>query len=396
MVTEAFYPDGIGGAHTYVYNLAKSLAREGHNVYVMTIKTKENLSAEEKIEGINVLRYKTPLSGPLLFIWRPVFSVINSRKLFSSLAKKVKFDLINFHLALPAFGINTCPVSKRIPKVYTFHSSMRAEVEVQIRKKRYFPAFLNKTVLGIIKLVETVVLKPCKAIIVLSNFSRQCLIDVYRQDPDKIIVIPGGVDVNKFAPADDRTALRESLSFPKDRTVLLTARRLVARMGLENLIYAVKKVIESKKDIFLFILGDGFLRAKLNAIIEQENLKEYIALPGSVTMEKIIRYYQASDVFIVPTEYDEWFGLVTIEALACGLPVLGTPIGGTAEILANVDKNLLFSGTSATDIANGISKFLENEDAFIATSQKYRKYVIGSYSWEAVSRKTEKIYYDLL
>lgn len=392
MATEAFYPDGIGGAHTYVYNLSKSLIQQGHNVYVITIERKEGALAEENIEGIKVLRYKTPLSGPFLFIRRPILSIINSRRLFRSVAKKIKFDIINFHLTLPAFGINTCPASKGIPKIYTFHSSMFEDVAIQVKKKKYFPAFLNNLVFTIIKLIEKANLRWCEKIIVLSSFSKWRLTDVYKQNPDKIIIIPGGVDVHKFVPADNKALLRKELSLPLDKVILLTARRLVVRMGLENLICAMKYVIEKEKNVILFILGEGFLRKNLEYLIEQENLKEHVILFGPVDTNKISSYYQTCDVFIVPTKYDEWFGLVTIEALSCGIPVLGTPVGGTSEILGSIDKSLLFSGTDAQDIAKGILKFLENKDYFSGKSQEFRKFVVENYSWEVVSGQTEKIY----
>lgn len=396
MATEAFYPDGIGGAHTYVYNLSKNLIRQGHDVYIITIERKEGALAEENIEGIKVLRYKTPLTGPFLFIRRPILSIINSRRLFRSIAKKVKFDIINFHLTLPAFGINTCPASRGIPKIYTFHSSMFEDVAIQVKRKRYFPSLLNSLVFTIIKLIEKANLRWCEKIVVLSSFSKRCLTDIYRQNPDKIIIIPGGVDVNKFVPAGNKASPRKELSLPLDKIILLTARRLVVRMGLENLICAMKYVIEKEKNAVLFILGEGFLRKNLEDLIEQENLKERVILFGSVDTNKMSSYYQACDVFIIPTKYDEWFGLVTIEALSCGIPVLGTPVGGTSEILGNIDKNLLFSGTEAQEMAKGILKFLENKDQFSKKGQEFRKFVVKNYSWEVVSEKTEKIYYSFI
>lgn len=396
MVTEAFYPDGIGGAHTYAYYLSKYLIQQGHNVYVMTIKTDKSSLAEENVEGINVLRYKTPLGGPFLFIRRPICSIFNSRRLFRSLAKKVKFDILNFHLALPAYGVITCSASKGIPKVYTFHSSMLEDVAIQVKKKKYFPPFLNSLVFAVIKSIEKVNLKQCDKIIVLSDFSKRCLMETYKQDPGKIAIIPGGVDVNKFIPAAGKASLRKELSMPADKTVLLTARRLVARMGLENLICAMEYVVEKEKNVVLFILGEGFLRKNLEDLIVRKNLKDRVVLCGPVDTNKMSSYYQACDAFIVPTEQDEWFGLVTIEALSCGIPVLGTPVGGTSEILGNIDKALLFSGTGARDMAKGILDFLKNKDHFTGKNREFRKFVEENYSWEIVSRKTENIYYSII
>ncbi len=396
MVTEAFYPDGIGGAHTYVYNLSKYLIQQGHDVYVITIKTNESSLEKEEIEGIKVFRYKTPLGGPFLFIKRPICSIINSRKLFCYIAKEVKFDVINFHLALPSFGINTCSSSKGIPKIYTFHSSMAGDVAVQVKKKRYFPPFLNNLVFTVIRLIEKANLRQCEKIIALSDFSKRRLTEIYKQNPGKIAIIPGGVDVNKFIPAAGKAPLRKELSMPADKTVLLTARRLVARMGLENLICAMKYVVEKEKGVILFILGEGFLKEKLERLIAQNDLKNHVILFGPVDTNKMSSYYQACDAFIVPTEQDEWFGLVTIEALSCGIPVLGTPVGGTSEILGNIDKALLFSGTGARDIAKGMLDFLENKDHFTGKNREFRKFVEENYSWEIVSRKTEDIYYSVI
>lgn len=396
MATEAFYPDAIGGVDTYVYNLSKNLIQKGHNVYVITIERKKGALAEETIEDIKVLRYKTPLSGSFLFIRRPLLSVINSRRLFNSIAKKLKFDIINYHLALPAFGINTCSSSKGIPEICTFHSSMYGDVAIQVKKKKYFPPFLNSLVFAVIRSIEKANLKRSDKIIALSDFSKRYLTEIYKQDPAKITIIPGGVDVNRFIPVAGKASLKKELSMPADKTVLLTARRLVARMGLENLICAMKYVVEREKHVILFILGEGFLKQKLERLIAQNDLKDNVILFGPVDTNKVSSYYQACDAFILPTEQDEWFGLVTIEALSCGVPVLGTPVGGTSEILGNIDKTLLFPGTGARDMAKGILDFLENKDRFIGKTREFRKFVEENYSWEIVSRKTENIYYSVI
>lgn len=396
MVTEGFYPDSIGGAHTYVYSLSKKLAKDGHDVYVMTIKTDKATPLQENVEGIKVYRYKTALFGPLLFILRPITSIMNSWIVFRSLIRNVEFDIINFHHPLPAFGISRSSSSKDIQKIYTFHSSISEDVRVQIKKRKYFPHILDTLAISSIKWIEKDILKRCRKIVVLSMFSRRCLTGLYGQNQEKIVLIPGGVDVDMFVPCRDKREKRAELSLPEEKIIFLTARRLVARMGLENLIYAVKYIAEKEKNILLLILGDGFLRGRLQNLIESEGLKDRVILKGAVETSKMPDYYQACDAFIIPSEQDEWFGLVTIEALSCGIPVFGTPVGGTSEILENIDKSMLFSGTGAQDMAKGILKFFENKDYFSGKSQELRKYVVENYSWETVSEKTEKIYYSSL
>ena len=106
MITESFYPDGIGGAHSYVYNLGKSLIKKGHNVYIITIKMRKDMPDEETIEGMKVFRYDSVVSGCLIYIRRFLLSVMNAHRLFNNVVKKVKVDIINCHSPLPAFGVN--------------------------------------------------------------------------------------------------------------------------------------------------------------------------------------------------------------------------------------------------------------------------------------------------
>ncbi len=393
IATEAFYPDGIGGAHTYVYNLSKQLVQKGHNVYVITLRLTEELLYEEKLDGVNVFRYDSAVTGRLLFIRRPFLSIINSRKVFNNLVKKTKFDIINYHLALPAFAINISSKSSSIPKIFTFHSSMCRDVSIQMRKKRYSAFFFNRPILFIIKLIEKMNFKGCNKIIVLSKFSKQFLVDNYHIKPQKIIVIRGGVDINKFSPPENRFLMRGNLSLPKDKTIILTARRLVARMGLENLIFAMEDVIKAENNFLLLIIGEGFLKNKLAKLIKKLNLEKYVNLIGSVDADKMALYYKAADFFVLPSEHDEWFGLVTLEALSSGLPVLGTPLGGTKEILERFNKDYLFKGISAKDIAKGIINFLRSKKDFAAISQKCRQFVLKNYSWEKVSNETETVYF---
>ncbi len=394
MVTEGFYPDGFGGAHTYVYNLSKTLAKAGHDVYVITIKPGKDALSNETIDGIKVLRYSTALCGPLLFILRPVLSIINSRAMFYALQKKVGFDIVNFHHPLPAFGISRSSACRGIRKVYTFHSSMAEDVKTQIRKKRYFPHILDGIANSLIKYIENECLKHCSAIVALSMFSLRYLTGTYGQDERKITLIPGGVDTDKFIPCPDKRAKRTELLIPHDGIIFLTARRLVARMGIENLIRAFKHVTDKNKDAILIILGDGFLREKLLKITEDEGMKRSIIFKGAVEATRMPGYYQACDVFIIPSEQDEWFGLVTIEALSCGIPVLGTPIGATPEILGKIDGSLLFPGTSSEAIAKGMFNFIAKKDHYSGKSRELRKYAEENYSWKAVSARTEEVYYE--
>ena len=97
-------------------------------------------------------------------------------------------------------------------------------------------------------------------------------------------------------------------------------------------------------------------------------------------------------MFILPTKYLEGFGLVTVEALACGTPVLGTPVGATPEIIEKIDKNLLFQDTAPESIAKLIIEYLKSPDLIRNLRTKCRECVLENYSWDIYIKKLEEIY----
>ena len=139
--------------------------------------------------------------------------------------------------------------------------------------------------------------------------------------------------------------------------VLLTVRRLDPRMGLENLVRAMAIVGAMRPDVVLLIGGKGQLQSRLRELIAGLNL-ENVRLLGYIDDEVLPMYYQASNLFVMPTETMEGYGLSTLEALACGLPVLGTDVGATPEILSDLLPDFIASGTEPQVLAENILRCL--------------------------------------
>ena len=144
----------------------------------------------------------------------------------------------------------------------------------------------------------------------------------------------------------------------------------------------------------LCIGGAGPLEPQLGALVEQLSLQRHVRLLGFIPPERLADWYRAADFFVLPSEFLEGFGLATIEAMACGTPALGTPVGGTAEILAGLDSGLLFEGTAPEHIADGIIEHLsERRDSL---RDDVARYVREKYSWEIVSRRIEAVLLEAL
>ena len=189
--------------------------------------------------------------------------------------------------------------------------------------------------------------------------------------------------------------MREKLGIPKDRFVIFTVRNLVSRMGLENLVEAASDVVKKEPRALFIIGGRGYLKEKLEEMIAGRGLAGQVRLEGYISEEKLPLYYQCADLFVLPTRLLEGFGLVTLEAMACGTPVLATPVAANVEVLGGFDRSLLLKSESPGDIAAGILDFISGcETRRAELRAACRRYVEENYSWEKYAAEVEKELYS--
>jgi len=246
------------------------------------------------------------------------------------------------------------------------------------------------------KRIEKYSLAKCKKVIALSQFTKDKLISTYGFHEEKIAIIPGGVDLDWFKPPPDKMALKSQMSLPIDCFILFTVRNLVPRMGLENLIKAMALLHRCGANVKLIIGGQGFLKEKLQSLIDELNLKDNVSLCGFLTKEDLVRHYQMADFFVLPPIELEGFGLVTVEAMACATPVFGTPIGSTKEILGKFDESLLFKETTPESIADLIAEkikyFAKRKNEYQDLCANCRTFVEEHYSWQKNITETGKLF----
>jgi len=190
------------------------------------------------------------------------------------------------------------------------------------------------------------------------------------------------------------------MGLPEDKLILFTVRNLVPRMGLENLISAFGIVQDGRIDLLLVIGGEGPLEPALKEQTKRCGVEDCVRFAGYIPDQDLPAYYQMADLFILPTTALEGFGLVTVEALASGLPVLGTPVGGTREILAKLGADYLFEDSTPQSIATGILKALNdwatNKAAYESIAQTCREAAEQHYSWDNHVSKLEDLFYSML
>jgi glycosyltransferase involved in cell wall biosynthesis len=168
-------------------------------------------------------------------------------------------------------------------------------------------------------------------------------------------------------------------------------------MGLENLIEAIRMLKKEFDNIFLVIVGSGWLEDKLKVLAKKLEVSDYIKFVGKVSNPNVLLlYYQSADIFVLPTKLLEGFGMVILEAMSCGVPVVSTPVGGPVEVLKNFDEHLLCKGTEPYDIYERIKYFLLNKNELQKIAEKCREFVIKNYSKEIFIEEFKKEIEDII
>lgn len=390
LASDVSIKDLLGGAERGLYEEALFLVQKGHKVCILTRKLDSHRASDEIINGIHEFRYEINAQNPLTFL---VSTLVNAQKKYKQLCLEKNFDVINFHQPFSALAINLLAQAEKIKRVYTCHSLSFEEYISRSLKKNSLGFSLN---VFLRRIIEKFSLDRSDTIIVLSQFTKDKLILTHHIKESKIVVIPSGVNIDHFQPVLDKNTIRQELNIARQPLVLFTARNLVPRMGLENLIQAIPFLQEKGVSVLLFIAGQGMLKEKLQTLIKELRLEDTIKLCGFISQETLLQYYQMADFFILPTVELEGFGLVTIEAMACGTPVLATPIGGTVEILKGFDQSFLFNGTSPTAMADLIFEkyyyYKNKPDEYQQLTVGVRKFVEKNYSWKNNAGDVESLF----
>lgn len=206
---------------------------------------------------------------------------------------------------------------------------------------------------GVKHMVEHMVYRQGGRFVVLSQAFGRLLVEEHGVDPGMIDVIPGGVDTARFAPEHTREEARRRLGWPVDRPIALVVRRLVRRMGLEDLIEAVRLARRAVPDLLLIVAGSGPLREELTR--RAADLTDHVRLVGYLPDADLPLAFRAADVSIVPSVALEGFGLIVAESLAAGTPVLVTDVGGLPETLAGFAEACIIRDRSPSGLAFAIA-----------------------------------------
>ncbi|MBN1128405.1 MAG: glycosyltransferase family 4 protein [Chitinispirillaceae bacterium] len=387
LMTEGFAPDDTAGAGRWAFEVARRLCDRGLRVTAVVRRCRPGLLAEESIAGISVVRYgsgRHAESAP-----HGLLDIGDGVRLVRRILKNTTIDICHFCQPLSGF-IALRAMTRNLPLVYTYFSPWHEEHLVNRGRAApaLSPGYWSRYA------IERLVIRRCPDIIVLSEFSRG-QVERYHRCGSRCVTIPGGVDTARFCVVEDKSALRRSLDIAQDTLVFFTLRNLRPRMGLFNLLDAMAMMQKRLPAFRLIIGGAGPLAGALREKIAALGLEAVVSLAGKIPDENLPAWYQASDLFVLPTEKLEGFGLITLEALACGIPVVATPVGATTELLAPFNNGLLSKSEQPADLADALLKAVEMVNDPGLNASACRAYALR-FTWEMVGDRVAQVYREVI
>ena len=217
------------------------------------------------------------------------------------------------------------------------------------------------------------------SILTLSAYTESLLAADHADSLAKVERVSGGVDTGWFLPDTDPAGPRTRLAVGGE-PLLVTARRLEPRMGIERLLEAMVRLSHNRHR--LIVVGEGTLRPALEQRSRALGLADRVEFVGLVDENALRDWYRAADLVVLPTLAYEGFGLTTAEALACGTPVVGTPVGATPELLGPLDPRLLAGGTSPAELAEAIDRAIDLVTPSFRA--RCREHAVSRWSWQSV------------
>ncbi|MBA3904318.1 MAG: glycosyl transferase family 1, partial [Rhodocyclaceae bacterium] len=242
--------------------------------------------------------------------------------------------------------------------------------------------------------VETFVYRRAAKLIVLSAAFARILTEDYGIAPERIVVIPGGIEADRFPFQPTPAVSRAKLGWPDDGPVVVCVRRLVKRMGIDCLLEAWKSVRTRHPAARLMIGGRGPEREALEQLAHRLGLGDSVRFLGFITEDRLPDVYGAADLSIVPTQDLEGFGLITLESLACGTPVLVTPVGGLPEAVSGLEPRLVLADRTAAAISAGLEAALSGP-AWLPARRACRDYIERGFTWPVIAARVAETYHQV-
>jgi phosphatidylinositol alpha-mannosyltransferase len=360
------YPSGVSEVGYY---LAKGLRARGHNVKVLTSNYPQTYR-DTYIEDLDVIRVGKAV---MIHINKSVSHVPLGYDIPFKIRKLLKnehFDIIHYHNCYPPeLEFWALHFSNTINCV-SFHTV----------------GFRKNLIYNIASFIFRKYTKKLHGHIAVSEIAREWSEPYF---PGDYRVIPNGVDTERFS-----LSVRP-FERPKDSFIILYVGRLDKRKGIFVALDAFKRISDEFPNSILQVVGKGSLDKEVQVVANSLKLGDRCQFFGYVSRDDLPRYYASCDVYISPALGGEAQGIVLLEAMACGKPVIASDIGGYDEVIKNGENGILFTSNSSEDLAQKIGQVIMDDKLRKSLAVNARLYAEGC-AWNTIVKRVEDYYVDLL
>ena len=356
-----YYPF-IGGAEIAVREITNRITDIEFDL--ITVNLDGSQTEQETVDRTNVYRIGSGRLGKLFF---PIRACL----LASRLNRKHKYDAFWSIMASYA-GFASLLFSYRHPKIPFILTLQEGDSKKELKAKFQFVWFLFKKIFERAHIVQAISKY-------LANFSQS----INASTP--VVVVPNGVDVSKFTEdvSAQAESLKKDLNKGSEDVFLVTTSRLVKKNAVRDVIVSLERL---PKNVKFLVVGDGPLRLELEKGAKKSGVLERVIFVGEIAHNNILPYLKASDIFVRPS-LSEGFGNSFVEAMAVGLPVIATPVGGIVDFIENGQTGLLCKVNNPESIAEQVTKLLESPDLGHDLVSNASSLVREKYDWEIIANR---------
>ncbi len=389
-----------GGMNVYVRDLTRTLGSRGIHVDVFTRSQDEHVPhvLHDLGYGNRVVHIpagpETPLPRRDLANYLPEF--VEGIRRFAE-EKHIRYDVIHSHYWMS--GLAAASLSDLwggTPILHMFHT-------LGMMKNRIARSAEEREGQDRIE-GEKRILARADRIVVATEAEKAQLLWLYKGDLRKMVTIPPGVDVSRFYPIP-REEAREFVGLPADRRMVLFVGRIEPLKGIDTLIRAMSclRTQEIGRPVYLVIIGGepdlppeqmSAEMARLQRLCDDLCMGQMVVFLGKRAQDTLPYYYSAADVVVMPSFYES-FGMVALEAMACGTPVIASQVGGLAFLVRNNETGFLIPEGEDVALCNALTCLLIDPDLRARLGQIAHQYA-QHYRWEIIADRVIELYHELI
>lgn len=371
----ATFPPYSGGTGNVCFQNARHLANNGHDVHVFTAAVGD-APKNEILEGIKVTRLSALLRSGNARLLPGLWTVLQN------------FDVV--HLHYPFFGGEIAALAawwRGVPLVVTYHQ------DVLLKGPMRLVEVVLRNTIG-----RAALRSANQLLFTTADYGRASYVNCMIGDRKHVIgALPNGVDTRVFTPPVSRPGTRLRLGFPPEGKIALLVAQLDRAHYFKGIDVFLEAISRLPDDVTAVIVGDGDMRPDYQRIAHELEISHRVRFAGRVSDEELPLHYQAADVTVLPsTTMGEAFGLVLVESMACGTPVIATNLPGVRDVVNPEHDGLLVTPGDVSALSQAMGRLLSDLSLRDRFGSEGRQKVEQRYDWRDICVQLENIYHSTI